>query len=111
MGASYSNTNSLQASSATSKEIKEIPSESFAFRDLKFEDGKLFYELYTYCQVCGICRFTSEEVVELSSKDLTREIFCNKYPHLKYTSKWFCSKRDCELEFYQKNGGFDTHML
>lgn len=52
----------------------------FSFRGLKFPDDKTpMYPIFITCQACGAERFTAEEVEKLSSFDLTREEFLEKY--------------------------------
>ena len=96
-------------------DIPNIPTNTFAFRGLKFKSGEMIglplYKLFVFCQVCGTRRWTAEQLEELSSPDLSKEVFSSNYPNDAYCNSAICNNPACERQLYSVTGGYNTLQL
>jgi len=81
------------------KETKEKKMEEEIKEEMKQmklrEEHKENFKIYVFCQFCGICRFESEEILELSNSDMKFENFIQKYLYLHRSFKNCCNANEC----------------
>ena len=82
-----------------------ISTYEIAFRGDTSDDGKAMYPLKVYCQLCGRCRFTPEEVKAFSDPNLTFETFMTHHEGHRFSHKGCCQSEECENLLRAMSGG------
>jgi hypothetical protein len=83
---------------------KKIPHTSFNIQ------GNESYCLYKYCQICGIERFTDDEVKELSSRKLTLTTYATKYSNREPFYSTICNSKSCLETINNLIGHYPTSL-
>jgi hypothetical protein len=69
------------------------------------------YPLYQYCQICGVQRFTLNEILLLVDKTLTLETFQAQLNQHKYCNMSICHSESCAQKLFIKSGTFNQYSL
>ncbi len=84
---------------------KNISQETFNF------NGNELYKLTRFCQICGQCRFTEEDVEFLSDPGMCFFLFSRNFPESQYEIKGCCRQEECQHKLFVLTGGFDAYRL